>query len=431
MKVMCLYANASTEKLKKLAEYCLRFSPRVCMGKSAVFVEVGKSAHLFSDETLVMRARILSQRLGLQTKVAIAASLPASLVKAKYQKEDLGALDLSTITDWLDPLGMGAFSVAQVQRLISTLRALGMSRIQDLYHHHRSEFQSRFGAISEVLWEHLMNGENFVWSTLQFDEVITESHHYSPEDGCMNLEPILFQLKPLLERIGQRLYSRGNRATAISLEMDCETYSVTLETSRKWLFEFPLPQHSALSMLSIIRDKLSYTLQSKPLLSPVNQIRVTVMETAPGAVEQKHFFESNMEQEEGWNSLVSRISQKIGKTRVFKAQVNQKYIPEKSWDRVVAKFDLSETELELPYPERPLELLSEPRLLARVGRFLILENVRHEIVAWSEQERIDQHWWSNENLVHRQYYKIRTAAGIELWIFRSGQDGKLYLHGIF
>ncbi|MEQ1877644.1 MAG: hypothetical protein ABL958_13450, partial [Bdellovibrionia bacterium] len=55
---------------------------------------------------------------------------------------------------------------------------------------------------------------------------------------------------------------------------------------REWDFNFPVPQKSFDTIFSILREKIYFELRKTPLEAPVTVVRLTVVETAPGAARQ-------------------------------------------------------------------------------------------------------------------------------------------------
>jgi protein ImuB len=80
--------------------------------------------------------------------------------------------------------------------------------------------------------------------------------------------------------------------------------------------------------------------------------------------------------------------------------------------------------------QRPLWLLPAPqRLRVREGL------PWHDGPLVSEQgpERIESGWWDGAE-VQRDYYTVRRADGVRLWVYRERgavESGSWWLHGVF
>jgi protein ImuB len=88
-------------------------------------------------------------------------------------------------------------------------------------------------------------------------------------------------------------------------------------------------------------------------------------------------------------------------------------------------------------PPRPSSLACQPLSIAVVALApggpparLTWQNQQHVIVHSWGPERIETGWW-RERDVRRDYYLVETTAGARFWIFRTVEDEKWFLHGIF
>src|SRR5690606_10938698 len=102
--------------------------------------------------------------------------------------------------------------------------------------------------------------------------------------------------------------------------------------------------------------------------APVTEIQLAVLESAPGSGSQREFFSRQEEECESWSSLVGRLSEKLGKDRVFVAEWLERRIPERAWRAQVPRALWSPPELSrgsqeqrqdgvaLSLPDRPSRL---------------------------------------------------------------------------
>jgi hypothetical protein len=260
-----------------------------------------------------------------------------------------------------------------------------------------------------------------------------------------DLSGLLFVLKTLIDRSVARLRGRGERASCVQIEIDLENWSTIKNTKRRWKLPLPLPMSSSISMLAILQETLSYAIGHEPLEAPARQVSFTVLETVPGYGAQRDFFSRKEEEAELWDSLVGRLSHKLGKQHVFVAQAVDRYLPEESWVRrlelergLLSTCGSSALQPLLIRPERPSRLLEEPLPLQRVGALLRNPETGHRwrIQDWDGPERLSGEWWKSESLdgFHRDYYQVKAETGEKLWVFvcRSPEGAsRAYLHGYF
>src|SRR5690606_30796194 len=93
----------------------------------------------------------------------------------------------------------------------------------------------------------------------------------SPFSSCMNLEPILFLMKGMLDRIFARLYARALRLQSLRICFELEKYSFIKEPVRSLDLSFSLPQGSAMAVLPVLRERLSREVQKRNLEAPVRE----------------------------------------------------------------------------------------------------------------------------------------------------------------
>ncbi len=83
---------------------------------------------------------------------------------------------------------------------------------------------------------------------------------------------------------------------------------------------------------------------------------------------------------------------------------------------------------------RPTRLLAPPRPVVAEGEGGRLTALRvggkaYPVVGLVGPERLCGEWWSEP--FDRDYYRVWLGGLGEVWVFRDGGDGHLYLHGLF
>ena len=203
-----------------------------------------------------------------------------------------------------------------------------------------------------------------------------------------------------------------------------EKNSLTRNSKRSYDINFAAPQGATTTILNIIHESLSRWLQQNPLETPVEEIGFSVTDTAPANNMQRHFF-NNDEQIEALNSLIGRLTAKIGEQQVFRATPHANYLPEKSWQKVIAngpctkRKQYHDNTIQNSIAKRPLRLHNPPLPLRKIDNQLML-NGRGAPKSWSIQnwhgpERLATQWWQQES--PRDYYQVNTTDGNRLWVY--------------
>ena len=92
---------------------------------------------------------------------------------------------------------------------------------------------------------------------------------------------------------------------------------------------------------------------------------------------------------------------------------------------------------EAELPPRPLRLLARPVPLVAVSIMpegpplqFRWQGREHRVVHTWGPERIETGWWRGRR-IRRDYYRVETTTGRRYWLFRSLDDGRWFLHGMF
>ncbi|MEZ6129422.1 MAG: hypothetical protein R3C59_12130 [Planctomycetaceae bacterium] len=203
-----------------------------------------------------------------------------------------------------------------------------------------------------------------------------------------------------------------------------------------------------------LSEVLGLKLDSLHLPHPIFSVRMrAVVAPLPVARQQDLFSPSaHIRPAEELAIVINRLSSRLGKQAVLTASLTDSPVPETSVNltpvitgrRPMREIDDRLSELVTPHDasvwtqaafDAPLRLFSEPVLLNSgtvnplSGGFAY--NGRQHIVAdVVGPERLQTQWWQ-DTAVHRDYYRVRTQAGAEFWIYTDLVSGRWYLHGVF
>jgi protein ImuB len=335
---------------------------------------------------------------------------------------------LEALYDYASPFQSEPELEASLSPLIAALKDLGLENLGDLRRLKSPFLGARFGSDAALLLSRIEGDFAMAWPRFIPEEKLEESCNlFSPENprGSENLESLSFSLKQVLDRTCARLRARGLRASALALRLNLEH-----RAPRSLNFNLALPQGSAMELLKVLRERLDSEFQMRPLAAPVASLKLEIIETAPGLGSQAHFFNNEETEREAWNSLITRLSQKLGPDQVFLAELVQCYLPEKAWRKIIKEAEPKESPVlpapspslrpeALAQPERPSRLLSKPLPFKKPLKRL------------SGLERIEGGWW--EDGYARDYFQAETEEGRRLWVYTqvASPQATTWVHGAF
>lgn len=464
MRVGCVLflADLSGDGITRFAEACLRWTPRIAVTREAVFLEIGKCRRLYDEKSLRPRLDALARRFQLPFRLAFAPDPATALASARWGRGDSPRehLPVEALHDYADPFGLNPEGLARPARDMSIrLRKLGVTSVGEFSRIPPATLSPRFGKIGLLVHQRILEAERIPWPRFVPRDRIVERAGGEFCEGELNsiqdIEALIFALRSMADRAMARLNGRGERASLIRLRLGLERSSALSHPSREWLIQLALPQGSGLGILQLVREKLDFELQAKPLPAPVARLELEIVETAPGRRAQRDFFQAREEEVEAWSSLVGRLTGKLGENRVFVARIVERYLPEKGWVRALPTDESrgdpdADIASARKLPPRPLRLLREPEALlradasegprrcARDGALFSLVLARAapglrrgpwRVLGVEGPEILSGEWWFRQ--FERRYYKIRTHTGEWLWVFRSPGAEAFFLHGYF
>jgi len=266
-----------------------------------------------------------------------------------------------------------------------------------------------------------------------------------------SVEPVLFAVKRLADRVATRLAGRGLGAGKLRL-------TLLLDPRGEERLDVPLARPSADAALWLVplRERVS----ALRLPAPVRGLKLAVVEAAEIPAEQLAVGD-RPEVVRALEVVLSRLAARLGEGALFSAESADRYLPEAAYRP--APFDAGSlggaprqaarngaardgAAARGPGPRaggdadgeppsvRPTRLLQSPRPVVAEGEggrltVLRVDGRAHTVVDLAGPERLAGEWWSHP--FDRDYYRVRLAEMGDLWVYRDGRDGRLYLHGFF
>jgi protein ImuB len=115
----------------------------------------------------------------------------------------------------------------------------------------------------------------------------------------------------------------------------------------------------------------------------------------------------------------------LGFDKVFHASPQESYFPERAWIKTLG----GSQDLEPRIPLRPSRVLKKPLALKRLDNYFLHKRHKWKILSFSEAERLSGDWWLDD--VERDYFRVKTEEGDELWVYLVAKSQEYFLHGIY
>lgn len=408
-----LFVEEVGVRIEDFAEACFRFTPLIALrGREAVFLDL----YGLSPTGIELKVQALINRFwdGKKVSIQLARQPALALALARYA-QPFEQLPIEALYEYAFPFGIEDLKQKKsVRVMIDLIRSLGVNRLHQFLALPRSSLVSRFGKQALSIHMRIQGGFPEAWPALRPKDRFFEG---TDVEELENLEGILLNLHPLIDRLMARLRGLSKRASVVEVRFQLGR---TGYADRVWKLELSMPQGSASSLIAILRDRLTYDLEKDPLESEIVRIQFEVLETIPGRGAQLDYLSQKEEEAERCRALVNRLITRLGQESVFFAQPLQSYQPEEAWKKVLTE---KTTDSFLSEQIRPSRILKNPIPL----------NISKNIESWIGPERIAGEWWKDPTgeVLQRDYYQIFCKTGEVLWVFKKKGDSKIYLHGYF
>ena len=433
------------ESFDRLTESFFRFTPDVIQGKNRIFLEMSRTKHFFKLNGFTERARVLGARENLDSsywRFGVGSTLPRAWVQTRWRAREINSLPIEAYFDFIDPLHHFEMDRSMKER-IHVFQSLGMKNLGMLFSIPKSAWLVRFGDEFDRFLESFEFGEHFPWTRFLPDLTLNEKTRWNAEEYVIDSESLIFKIKPILDRLCERIYSLRRALKEVEIILKLDRSSIP---DRVIKLSFAFPQTSRLLLLKLLREKISQVMQKELLSDPIVEVEIKVIEMVKREHENTRFAFSEKDgeaegKEERYLELISYLGLKLeAPAKVFQAELTEHLLPEKSWKKVLlSKMDdqAPEKDISQLYARRPLKLLKEPIPIFRIGPYLKQKENLWRVCEVTQEEHLEGYDWDVEDTIgfDRTYYRVKVRSEIGItqfwWIFKDELLGKLNLHGIY
>jgi protein ImuB len=376
------------------------FSPRVALEPTGeVCLDLGGLTGLHSSEGKLGSALVQkAARAGLPARVGIASGKFLAQLAARTT-EGVQVIAWGEERAFLGPLPVGLLETSA--DLHNTLRRFGIERFAQLADLSSKDLGLRLG--SEGLRLHrLARGEDHSpLVPMKVPERFVEETETPYPVG--QIEPLLFVLKGVFERLAERLRWRG---------LTAERLFLSLELDPTGSDERSLGLASPTCRVSTWTTVLRLALEEQPPRAPVTAVRVEA-EARGQRSSQMDMFAPQGPAPEKLDDAIAYLASLAGEDRVGSPRLVDSHRP---GEFVVVPFGqraanknsthVSRLPLRVFRPGREVEV----RLDQAVPRYLKGREIRGRVLQFAGPWRLEGEWWGTEAL-RRDYYHVELSDG--------------------
>jgi protein ImuB len=415
--------------LKKLAAWCIRFTPVVAIDPpDGLLLDATGCSHLWGGDVSYINDIVKKLTIrGYDVHATIADTPGVAWAVARYGK---GQTVVAAGNNGNALLSLPPEALRLEQETIWRLHRLGLHKISQFITIPRPSLRKRFG-------QHFLSQiDKALGVELEILTPVLQVEPYQERLPC--LEPIItakgieIALQELLKTLCSRLIQdqKGIRtATFKGYRVDGKVEQVSIETN--------LASQNTIHLFKLFEFKL-------PSIEPALGIELFVLE-APKVEEY------NPKQEKMWedsggledvrlSELIDRLATRVGKQSIHRYVPAEHYWPERSFKRVSSLHEVASASWRTD-KVRPLHVLKIPERIDVTApipdyppMLFIHKGKLHKIIKADGPERIEQEWWIQKGQ-HRDYYRVEDEEGNRYWLFRLGhyhdKTFQWFLHGFF
>jgi protein ImuB len=424
---------ASTRRaLRRLALRMHAFVPTVAMDqRDGLLLDASGCVHLYGTmEQLIARIMQRLAKIGIAGRVAAAPTFTAACAIARCGAHGTVVRELTDIARATDELPL--VSLRLQAGVLHALYEVGIERVGQMRALPRASLADRFGAEVLRVLDQLSGRVAERITPVVARGVIEASHALT--GPTTRLEVIHLVAQRVLASLCRVLQSR---------QMGCRKVVVTLERSDIEPLALTLQVAKATSDAGHLFGMLRHLLDGAQLGFGVQGLRARAMLVSRVRHEQMEAWRASRGSAptDGLGRLVDACVARMGPASVTWATPVASHLPENALVRQIVG-DLSQCGSEpsnVVEIDRPSRLLTEPASASVLA--VVPDGPLARVSVWGEAmditqthgpERIAGAWWREDEQggasLSRDYFRVQTAEGRWLWVFRC-RDGRWFVHG--
>lgn len=422
--------DLSDKLLRRLAEWCIRFTPAVAVDiPDGLILDVSGCAHLWGGERTYLKNIITRIKgLGFTIRAAMADTIGTAWAIARFGQE---SPIIESEQQRAALLSLPPAALRLETDTIIRLEKLGLRQVGSFVTMPRAALNRRFGHQLIRRLDQALGNEDEIIQPVQ--PIVAYQERLPCLEPIVTATGIEIALQRLLDLLCHRLQKeqKGLRSALFKCyRTDGKMVTLTIGTNR--------PSYNVKHLFKLFEIKIAS-------IEPAEGIELFILE-APKVEEAQPAQENLWKithglEDNGLSELLDRLAGKIGSDRIHRYIPDEHYWPERSVKLATSLNEKSISTWKLDRP-RPVQLLSKPEKIEVTAPIpdyppmnFRYKGKLHIIKKADGPERIEQEWWLQEGQ-HRDYYVVEDEAGKRYWLFRSGHyDAEKtygwFIHGFF
>ncbi|USN98794.1 MAG: DNA polymerase Y family protein [Phycisphaeraceae bacterium] len=417
--------------LRRLAVWGERFSPVVALDEpDGLLLDVTGCERVWAGEQRLLHAATRGlAALGFVARASIAPTFAGAWGVARFGPKDTRLIPQGGERDAIAPLPIAALQVDP--ETVAQLAEIGIERVGDLLALPRSTMPPRFGP------DLLLRLDRALGQAIEIIEPVRPTPPPEAqrvfEGPTSRTDAIGLAVRELIDEIAGALAARSCGARRLEVELarsDLEPHRLAITLAR--------PSRDGKHLWALVRPGL----ERAHLGFGVEGVRVRAPAVGRIRHEQAECLDAYAgpppaEIERSSAELLDTLGNRLGLDRVLHASPRASHLPERAFQMRRASDPRSAHEETVP-KDRPTVLFDRPAPIdvlaltpdGPVHRVSWRGETR-EITACLGPERIAGEWWGPSPGGTREYFAVRTDRGEWLWLARSIESRRWFVHGVW
>ena len=415
------------KQLHALARWALRFAPTVAPDPpDGLLLDIHGCEHLYGgDAGLVAKLATACEQLRLTARIATAPTFAGAHALARYSPRTPVLVSADELATALAPLPVNALRIEPATSV--ALAEVGLTHIGALLPLPRGELATRFSPELPAALDQALGHAAETIEPVTLSHPPARTHAF--DAPVTLLAAITTVTHDLLAALAAELRHRRHGVQVLQAEFKPirgAPATITLNLT--------YPSHHVDHLWSLLAPKV----ERVNLGFGIEEIRLQAQQTSPLADTQPTFWQDDTaaDQAAAFGELVDQLVTQLGPRAVMQVATVPTHVPERAFRRVKPEARPAHRFDPPAAVERPSRLLNPPeplRVLALLPdgppAWLQWHQAAYEIIASVGPERITPPWWEPQPLATRDYFRVQTAVGRWLWIFREPDTGQWFVHG--